>query len=34
MSNPVLTTEIIIVFSLLGLAVLLFVFDLLRVDLV
>lgn len=34
MSSPVLTTEIIIVFSLLGLAVLLFVFDLLRVDLV
>jgi di/tricarboxylate transporter len=34
MSTPVLTTEIIIVFSLLGLAVLLFVFDLLRVDLV
>ena len=34
MTSPVLTTEIIIVFSLLGLAVLLFVFDLLRVDLV
>jgi di/tricarboxylate transporter len=34
MSDPVLTTQILIVFGLLGLAVLLFVFDWLRVDLV
>ncbi len=34
MSDPVLTTEILIVFGLLGLAVVLFVFDWLRVDLV
>ncbi|MCW8799920.1 MAG: SLC13 family permease, partial [Desulfobacter sp.] len=34
MTDPVLTNEIIIVFTLLGLVILLFVFDLLRVDLV
>ncbi len=32
--EPILTTDMIIVFSLLGLAIVLFVFDLLRVDLV
>jgi di/tricarboxylate transporter len=34
MSDPVLTNEIIIVFALLGLVILLFIFDWLRVDLV
>ena len=34
MNDPVLTTEMVIVFGLLGLAILLFVFDWLRVDLV
>jgi len=34
MEAPLLTNQMIIVFSLLGLAVFLFVFDLLRVDLV
>ncbi len=34
MADPVLTYEMIIVFALLGVAVLLFIFDWLRVDLV